>query len=156
MAKPFFEKSDAEFIRNWLIFVGLWLIVRTFFESQLAALDPVFQFVIGSLLLYAFLPILLFGIKKLDVKQAIGSVFILASLDLFSVPALIGLDGTFIGGDAFLVKGTIDYQLFSLFGTWLSGFGLYLAIYLIGGIGLMFAGVYLLTEKQLHQVVFNA
>jgi hypothetical protein len=147
-----FEQTDKEFLKKWMAFVAIYVLVRSVGEAFLLSLAWPIQFIIGTLLFYALFPILLYGIKKLDMKQTIGSIAILAALDLYSVPALVSTAGAFTGGETFLGTGTIDYLLYSVFSPYVSGTGLYFTVYAIGGVALMALGLYLVTEHQVQDL----
>lgn len=148
-----FEPSDKEFLQRVFLAMTVWLIIRVFGEAFLLGLHPFFQFVVGTFAMYAFPSVLLMRYLKWDWRKFVGATSLLAAFDLISIPTLVSTAGEFTGQGVFLGTGTIDNMFFLLFQPFLSGILLFLAVYAIGFVALMALATFLLTEKQLTELV---
>jgi len=131
----------------------VWSYSMTVFSNYITEVPFWLQFILVNGVAYMF-PALILGSSFLsdNVKKIIGLWSFLVGVDLIVPPLVIGLDGSY--SPVLLGKASPDFffsQIWSFFGF--SGPLLFLMVYPVSFMILLFLSTYLMTEKELKEIV---
>jgi len=142
-------------VKYVIIIAVFWSLIITTFSQEIASLTPFNQFMLITFVSY-LLPSILLGtyLNESMLKKTIGSLLFLMAFDLIIPPLIVGLDGA-VNTSAFLSSGSIDAFVAGIWQSAVNAQGiiLFLLTYPVTFIILITLSTYLLTERQLWDII---
>lgn len=137
-------------------FAVVWSVLLSMFYLQITTFPHIWQFVMVTSVLYA-LPSIVFGQLMMNhrgwVKYTMGAFLLITAFDLLAPPLAVGFDGV-INASSTLAGAAPDVVLGEFFaGLGANGVMLWVATYPASFIVLIASATFLLTERQLWEII---
>lgn len=138
------------------IFAVCWAAALTMFYNELVALPSIWQYLLITGVLFA-LPSVVFGRIMINngdwIKYSLGAFLLITSFDLLAPPLVVGMDGV-VNTSSTLAAACPDMVVAGLWGgLGVSGNLLWIFVYPVSFIVLFAFAAFLLTKRQLWEIL---
>lgn len=154
-----FSGLKLKILVSAIVFAIVWNFIIVNNAQQISSMPFLMQFLIVTIPSYLSTSII-FGVavtemvKGKALRNTLGMLFLIMASDILAAPMLVNLDGT-VNTTAVLSTASIDIFLANTLGGYLSGFTLFLGVYVIGFIVAFSIGLYLISNKTVLDLQKN-